>query len=146
MCQHVDGFCDLVEACAAPFVPKNFISSCHWKSLLCLLPSGAMARWFVVGETFFFPLFSLCSLQILVAIQNFRVFLLVIDISTSIFIILILIFCSWSFCKLFYLFLISSFNPDLWHYFFQFSSHSFDFFVPLVKLIFFQFYPSIKNL
>jgi hypothetical protein len=105
-----------------------------------------MARWFVIGETFFFPLFSLCSLRILVAIQNFRVFLLVIDISTSIFIILILIFCSWSFCKLFYLFLISSFNPDLWHYFFQFSSHSFDFFVPLVKLIFFQFYPSIKNL
>jgi hypothetical protein len=52
---------------------------------------------FVTGDAFFF--LSL-PLKITLTIQDFRVVLLFIEISTSILILLISNFCSWSFCKI----------------------------------------------
>jgi len=59
--------------------------------------------------------------------KNFILVLFIIDILTLVLIFLISNFCSWSFCKKNYLFLISSFNPNLSCIIFFFDPYFFDF-------------------
>jgi hypothetical protein len=66
----------------------------------------------------FFLFFSLLSSNFVLAIQNCRFILLVIDISTPVLILLVFIFYSWLFYKTIYLFLISLFNFNLWYIYF----------------------------
>ena len=97
---------------------KNFLLPCFWNlnGILIILGRHMAAKVsrFVVDGAFFLSLFSLSSPQnFALGIQNFRFVLLVIDISTLVFILFISSFTYWPFFKKSYLFSILFFNPNL---------------------------------
>jgi len=82
-------------------------------------------------------LFSLILVKFTLTIQNFRIVLLFIDISTLVFILLIFNFCSWSFCKILICFQFYHSIPICYTLFFIVWFSLFDcFFGHFVKMIF----------
>jgi len=131
-------------------VEKKCFSTVLLDVSLCFFPIGAAhvdggeavyRRW---GFVFFFFFLS--------TLEDYKLVLFIIDISTLVFILLIYDCCFLVLLWMFYLFKISSFNPNLSYaiLFFQFNPYSFDFFYFFPwsfckNFIGFQFHHSIQT-
>lgn len=108
---------------------KNFLLPCHWnhRDIFLLGLYVVLVAWRFVASDSFFPPFSLHPSQIVLVIQNFRIF----------FFWFLIFFLGFFFVKFWFVynFIIQS-QIAICYFLKKFSPYSSDFFCPFVKLVF----------